>query len=108
MYDAQHCIDDERARKQPNLVFRGRGTKGVEIATRLTDDTNYTRYYPHTLKKRSLPPIIKYSLKSSSRIHKQNGVHQHKNPSISLSTRYHHNENLSRKADSDYLTPGSV
>ncbi|KAH8849537.1 Neurogenic locus notch likerotein 1 [Schistosoma japonicum] len=108
MYDAQHCIDDERARQQPNLVFRGRGTKGVEIATRLTDDTNYTRYYPRTLKKRSLSPIIKYSLKSSSRIHKQNGVHQHKNPSISLSTRYHHNENLSRKADSDYLTPGSV
>ncbi|KAF6772354.1 hypothetical protein AHF37_08781 [Paragonimus kellicotti] len=35
MLDGRHCIDDNRARHAPHLVFRGRGQKGIVVATRM-------------------------------------------------------------------------
>ncbi|KAF8568165.1 hypothetical protein P879_02081 [Paragonimus westermani] len=35
MLDGRHCIDENRARHAPHLVFRGRGQKGIVVATRL-------------------------------------------------------------------------
>ncbi|CAH8488553.1 unnamed protein product [Schistosoma margrebowiei] len=106
MYDGQHCIDNEHAKSNPNLVFRGRGTKGVSIATRLTNTThiNQTKYYPRQLKKRSLQPIIKYTLKSTypPDLHKNTHFH-YKNQQSVLSSR-HHYKKLSFKGDPDIIT----
>lgn len=107
MYDGQHCIDNEHAKSNPNLVFRGRGTKGVSIATRLTNTThiNQTKYYPRQLNKRSLQPIIKYTLKSTTHpadLHKNKHFHYQNQRSV-LSSR-HHYKKLSLKGDPDIIT----
>ncbi|RTG83702.1 uncharacterized protein DC041_0003343 [Schistosoma bovis] len=107
MYDGQQCIDNEHAKSNPNLVFRGRGTKGVSIATRLTNTThiNQTKYYPRQLNKRSLQPIIKYTLKSTTHpanLHKNKHFHYQNQRSV-LSSR-HHYKKLSLKGDPDIIT----
>ncbi|VDP98393.1 unnamed protein product [Trichobilharzia regenti] len=70
MYDGKHCIDNERAKQQPHLVFRGRGSKGVVIASRLTNstNTNLTRYYPRRMKKRSLLSGISGPIRLNTKI----------------------------------------
>ncbi|CAH8290763.1 unnamed protein product, partial [Schistosoma turkestanicum] len=107
MYDGKHCIDNEQARKHSHLVFRGRGTKGVSVATRLTDSAqiNQTKYYPRKLNKRSIQRVIKYSLKSSNLIDsRKRKQFQDRKQQPLLSSRYHLKK-LSQKGDPDVLRP---
>ncbi|CAH8825520.1 unnamed protein product [Trichobilharzia szidati] len=78
MYDGKHCIDNERAKQQPHLVFRGRGSKGVVIASRLTNstNTNLTRYYPRRVKKRSILSGISGPIRLNTKIIQQKRNHQ--------------------------------
>ncbi|THD28221.1 Neurogenic locus notch protein 3 [Fasciola hepatica] len=53
MLDGRHCIEDSRAQHAPHLIFRGRGQKGIELASRSNQEHSY-----ETRKRTNEPSVV--------------------------------------------------